>query len=923
MSEVVYGDEEYENFLAHVGTPHQGTIPHSGRYEYGSGDNPFQREVSFRRELVKMRQQGLSDDEIMKAMGMKSTEFRQMVSISKDRELSENIARAKELSAKGYSNTEIAKIMGMPASSENKIRYWLKQDGSSKMKKTNDTADFLREQMKIKKYIDVGDGTELVLSDALGFPITSERRDTALKLLEMEGYEVINIRLQQATNWRQKTTIKVLAPAGTIAKDIYNNLDDIKSIEDYETVSEMTSLGIRPPTSFDSKRLAIRYRDEGGIDKDGVIELRRGVNEISLGGANYAQVRIMVDGTHYLKGMAVYSDDLPDGVDIMFNTNKTPDVPVMGPKDNTILKPIKKDPANPFGATITLKGQRDYTGADGEQHLSPVNILKEEGTWADYSKTLSSQFLSKQPIELIKRQLNLAYSERKDEFDEIMSMTNPAVRKKLLADFAENCDSGAVYMRAAALPRQATQVILPLTTIKENEVYAPQYKNGEEVCLIRFPHEGVFQIPQLRVNNKNKEGISAIGSAAKDAIGISAKVAEQLSGADFDGDTVMVIPVNDKVKITHKALLDGLVGYDPKITYKGYPGMKVISGEMKQKQMGVVSNLITDMTIQGADSDELTRAVKFSMCIIDAEKHELDYKRCYKEQDIEGLKKKYQEGGASTIISRAKSPVAVPERKLQSIERDADPKTGELGYRETGRTYQPVKVDKKTGEKTFGDPVIATQDSSRMAEAKDANDLVSSFRHPKELEYANYANKLKALGNTARKEYLATPNTSRNSSATATYASEVSSLYAKLNNAIKNSPRERQAQVVANSVIKLKLKEDPDMSKSDKKKLKQQAIAAARVRFGANKHDVQVSITPREWEAIQAGAISNNKLMQILDNADMDKVRELAMPKNDQAISSGKQARIKNMIRSGYTPAEIAEAVGVSVSTVNKYTKGA
>lgn len=43
--------------------------------------------------------------------------------------------------------------------------------------------------------------------------------------------------------------------------------------------------------------------------------------------------------------------------------------------------------------------------------------------------------------------------------------------------------------------------------------------------------------------------------------------------------------------------------------------------------MGVISNLITDMTLRGADEKELARAVKHSMVVIDAEKHGLDYKR--------------------------------------------------------------------------------------------------------------------------------------------------------------------------------------------------------------------------------------------------------------------------------------------------------
>lgn len=907
-------DDPSEDYLAHVGTPHEGSVPHSGRYAYGSGENPFQREVSFRRSVVEMRQKGMSDKEIMQAMGMKSTEFRQMNSIVKDHQRMEQYQDILKLKEQGLSNVEIAARLGL--SGESQVRSLLKAGGESRMDRTNMAADFLRDQLTTKRYLDVGEATERELSDILGYNITAERKDTALKMLEMEGYELVEIRVEQATNKGKFTTMKILAPEGTTKKDIYENLSEVKSIAEYENETQMTQLGIRPPSSVDSSRVAVRYREDGGIDKDGVIEIRRGVNDLSLGGSNYAQVRIMVDGTHYLKGMAVYADDLPDGVDIMFNTNKDSDVPMLGPKDNTVLKPIKKDPANPFGATISAKGQRDYIDPEtGESKLSPINKVKDEGEWGEYSKTLASQFLSKQPLSTVQSQLNLSYAEKESEYQDILSLTNPAVKKKLLASFSEDCDAASVNLKAASLPRQATQVILPLTTIKDNEVYAPQYKDGEEVILVRYPHEGTFQIPRLRVNNNVPEGKSVITPMAKDAIGISSRAAEQLSGADFDGDTVMVIPVTGKVKLTSRNLLPDLADYDPKISYKGYPGMKVMSESYKQIEMGKASNLITDMTLQGATDTQLARAVKYSMCVIDAVKHELDYKRCYKEQDIQELKRIYQpEGGAATLISRAKSPdKTIDERKIFSIDRDTDPETGEKRYRLTNREY----TDYKTGEVKR-----AKDESPKMAETKDARTLISIADTPVERAYADYANKLKALANTARKEYLATPAAPYNKSAEQIYSVEVSSIKAKLNNALKNAPRERQAQITANVVVKMKKKDNPDMDKGEEKKLRQQALSAARTRMGASRRTVQVNLTEREWTAIQAGAISNNLLVRVLDNADMDKVREMAMPRTQQAISSGKEARIKSMMRSGYTASQIADAVGVSVSTVNKYAKG-
>lgn len=909
-----YLEEEYDDLPDDV-LEHYGTPRHSGRYPWGSGENPYQHEAFFRKSLKEMTEQGLSEKDIMTAMGMSSTEFRQMRSISKDQQRLENIAKAQKLKEKGYSNVQIGKMFDPPRG-ESYIRTLLNEGNEERASATTKTAEFLKSQLETKKYLDVGEASERELSDILGYKVTAERRDTALKMLQMEGYEVVEIRVEQATNKRNKTTMKILAPAGTEKTDIYNALDQVKSIGDYDTVSEMTALGLKPPVSIDSSRVQVRYRDDGGLEKDGVIELRRGTADLSLGGANYAQVRIAVDGTHYLKGMAVYSDDLPDGVDILFNTNKTPDVPMCGPKSNTVLKPMKKTPdgevdmANPFGATIKIGGQSDYVGADGQKHQSVINKVNEEGDWGDYSKTLSSQFLSKQPEALVKRQLTQSYDEKKQEFDTIMSLTNPAVKKNLLDSFSEDCDAAAVHLKAASLPRQAFQVLLPLTTIKDDEIYAPQFRDGEEVVLVRYPHAGVFEIPRLTVNNRNKEGKSALGTAAKDAVGISSKVAEQLSGADFDGDTALVIPVNDKTRIRSTKPLEELKDFDPKITYKGYPGMKVITPEYKQKQMGVVSNLITDMTLQGAPPDEIARAVKHSMCVIDAEKHGLDYQRSYRENGIKELQQQYQPtGGASTLISRAKSEVRVDERKNFSIDRDTDPETGARKYRETGRSYTDSK----------GNKVKAQEVSTKMAETDDARTLISEANTPIERAYANYANQLKALANQARKEYLATPSIKVNKTATKTYAEEVNSLKAKLNTALKNAPRERQAQVVANVVIKAKKADNPDLTKGEEKRLRQQALAAARARFGANRQSVRINVTDREWDAIQAGAISNSLLVQILGNTDMDAVKQRAMPRDNQALSTTMQRRIRNLLASGHSAAEVADAVGVSVSTVNNY----
>lgn len=186
-----------------------------------------------------------------------------------------------------------------------------------------------------------------------------------------------------------------------------------------------------------------------------------------------------------------------------------------------------------------------------------------------------------------------------------------------------------------------------------------------------------------------------------------------------------------------------------------------------------------------------------------------------------------------------------------------------------------------------------------------------------ERAYANYANKMKALGNQARLEILSTGKVPYSATAKEAYQVEVDSLNAKLNVALKNAPRERQAQTMANAVVAAKKQDNPDMTKGELKKASQQALTQARASVGAKRETIK--ITDREWEAIQAGAISENKLTQIIDNVDIDSLRQRATPRATTTLSTAKQNKIASMNASGYSTSEIAEALGISTSTVSNY----
>lgn len=899
-------DLDSENVLAHYGKKRR-----SGRYPWGSGENPYQHGGDFLARVNELKKSGItSEKDLADAMKMTTTDLRMQIRVANHQRRELEADRARSLRDDGKSLNEIASIMGYK--NDSSIRSLLNENTAINKNRAKVTADILKKELAEKDMLDVGVGVERELG------VSQNTLKEALFILETEGYNVYGVGIPQVTNKGKQTITTVLADKDKEYKDAYN-YGEIKSVGNYHSDDAGTSfVKLERPSSLDSSRVEVRYGDKGGSEKDGVIEIRRGVADLDLGNSHYAQVRIMVDDSYYLKGMAMYSDDMPPGKDIVFNTNKKTGTPMMEGKKG-VLKPIKHDdPNNPFGAAIKANGQSWYTDKDGKKKLSPINKLKEEGDWDTMSKNLSSQFLSKQPLDLIRKQLNLTYRDSAAELDEIRSLTNPTLKKKLLLDYADQCEGAAVHLKAASLPRQTTRVILPITSMRETEVYAPTYKNGEKLALVRYPHGGTFEIPILTVNNKNKSARSILGENLKDAIGIHPKVAERLSGADFDGDQVIAIPTGNQVKIKSTRPLKGLENFNPKDEYPETPGMKYMTKANTQRQMGIVSNLITDMTLRSATEDEMVRAIKHSMVVIDAEKHRLNYRKSEKDNDIASLKKKYQGykdpvtgkdvGGASTLLSRRKQDVLVPERRGSGI---IDKETGKVSYKTSGRTY----VDDK------GNVVPATQKSKLLLETDDVRSLSSGTAQ--ENAYANYANQMKSLANTARKLAMATPNAKTSPSAKKKYEKEIESLDAKLNVAAMNAPRERRAQAIANSKIKAMVQDNPDLSSKENakelKKQKQIAITEARASIGASGKESKIKITDSEWEAIQSGGVSSSKQSQIFRYTDADALKQRALPKTTTALSTAKQNKVKAMQRSGFTIAEIAESLGVSTSTVSKY----
>lgn len=916
--------EEQHDALMHIGIKRR-----SGRYPWGSGSDPLQRSNDFKSYLDGLKSQGYSDTQVASYIQdvvrltdphakFNTADLRAAVSSSTEIIKKDNIdtaVRLKNTPGRQMSTSAIGRQMGVR---ESTVRGWLKASEEHATNSIEATVNALKAHVAEKPYLDVGKGTHLHMG------ITKTKLDTALASLKDEGYHVHTDIKQPQLGTDKRTNLKVLTKdpswnntrLAVITKGLLQNVT---------TYTKDAFAYFQPkdaPESMSSKKIDVRYKEDGGAKMDGVVELRRGVPALDLGTNRYGQVRIAVDGTHYIKGMAMYADDLPAGVDMRFNSNKSKTDPkVLADGKLGTMKELEKDSDGnvdtnrPFGSTTY---PHVYTDKSGKEHTSPLNIVGTqgagniEGRWDEWSRTVSSQMLSKQPLALAATQLRRAQAKQRETLDEINAMTNPVVRKKLLTEYADSADAAAVHLKAAAFDRQSTHVLLPMNSMRPHEIYAPNFENGEKVVLVRHPHGGPFEIPELTVNNKNATAKRILGGAL-DAVGIHHTVAEQLSGADFDGDTVMVVP-NDTGRIKTAKPLKDLEGFDAKTMYKISDDDTTTTRMTKkntQTEMGRISNLITDMSIHRAPDDEMARAVKHSMVVIDAEKHGLDYKRSAQDQRIAELRANYQpkaggrSGGAATLISRAGARVNVPQFEIPVGARGIDPVTGARVRVPTGRTF----VDKKTGK-----TITKITRVKRLDFEDDATKLLSDRAQPIERTYAQHSNTMKSLANSARRESLSVRMPTTLPRSKTLYKDEVDSLTAKLRIAQRNAPLERQAQNIAAARAKEIIDAHPEYDDDTVKKVNYAALNEARTITGAAKQ--KVYIEDREWEAIQARAVPHTKLSEILNNADMDRVKTLATPRSRSSLTPGQVARARNLAALGRPMSQIAEELGIPRSTI-------
>ena len=128
----------YDDFLMHEGKGHLDG-GHSGRYPWGSGDNPYQRYFDFfsRYNRIKKAHPGISDEELAEKLDcfdkkkkVSVKELERKLKLGKEANKQVEIWNAKQMAAEGMGASEIGRKLGK---NESTIRGWLDESTNQSM----------------------------------------------------------------------------------------------------------------------------------------------------------------------------------------------------------------------------------------------------------------------------------------------------------------------------------------------------------------------------------------------------------------------------------------------------------------------------------------------------------------------------------------------------------------------------------------------------------------------------------------------------------------------------------------------------------------------------------------------------------------------------------------------------------------------
>lgn len=204
--------------LSHIGMPRR-----SGRYPWGSGEDPQQRNKSFLGQVDELKKKGLSEVEIAKGLGMTTSQLRARVSIASSELRKSNVAMAQKLKEKGYSNTAIGERMDV---NESTVRSWLNPAIQERSELAMATANMLKESVDKKGYVDVGAGAERYIG------VNRTKLKTSIEMLKDEGYLVSYITVEQLGTGKNTNVMVLSKPKNEEVREIIklknSGLDEVQ-----------------------------------------------------------------------------------------------------------------------------------------------------------------------------------------------------------------------------------------------------------------------------------------------------------------------------------------------------------------------------------------------------------------------------------------------------------------------------------------------------------------------------------------------------------------------------------------------------------------------------------------------------------------------------------------------------------------------
>ena len=168
------------DILMHYGVKHR-----SGRYPWGSGENPYQRYGDFYSRYNRLKADGLTEKQIAEQLGVVDKFGKPSVKMlrakyhnAKNEKRAYDVSVAKKYKEDGLNNSEIGRKMGI---NESTVRSLLDESKAQRMTRTQETCDILKHYADEKRYVDIGPGFEHTLG------VTRSGLDNAIARLEEDG----------------------------------------------------------------------------------------------------------------------------------------------------------------------------------------------------------------------------------------------------------------------------------------------------------------------------------------------------------------------------------------------------------------------------------------------------------------------------------------------------------------------------------------------------------------------------------------------------------------------------------------------------------------------------------------------------------------------------------------------------------------